>query len=172
MVHRFLLWIGFALCTLPLLAAVGSSPCAADSSARQLDFWLGDWSVGTTEAPNTGHSKVSLALDGCLVSETWASDGTDHKGENVMAYNRDDKTWRGLFIDNRGRVHALRGVVTAMAVEFQGPSRDESGKMILTKVKIVRLSHDHVEQIWQKSSDNGASWTTDVRMQYARKKPN
>ena len=158
------------LAALPMFAASGPSPCAANSEARQLDYWLGDWSVGTPEAPNTGHSKVSISLDKCLLTESWGSDTSNHQGENALAYNPEDKTWYGLFVDNRGRVHALKGVVTAGSAEFQGPSRDANGKVVLNKVKVVRVKHDSVEQIWQKSSDNGASWTTDVQMQYLRKR--
>jgi hypothetical protein len=158
------------LLALPALAADSSSPCAANSEARQLDYWLGDWSVGTPGSPNTGHSKVFLSLDKCLLTESWGSDTTNHQGENVLAYNPEDKTWYGLFVDNLGRVHALKGAIRPGSAEFAGPSRDANGK-VLNKVKVVRVNQDNVEQIWQKSSDNGASWTTDVRMQYARKRP-
>lgn len=159
------------LAAAPIFAAAGPSPCAATAAARQLDYWLGDWTVGTAQAPNTGHSKVSLSLDRCLLSESWGSDTSNHQGENALAYNPDDKTWHGLFVDNRGRVHALKGAVTPGSAEFQGPGRDEKGQAVLTKVKVVRVNQDHVEQIWQSSADNGASWTTDVRMQYSRKRP-
>jgi hypothetical protein len=167
MCNRFLFMI---LAALPVFAASGPSPCAANPEARQLDYWLGDWSVGTTSAPNTGHGKVFLSLDKCLLTESWGSDTTNHQGENSMAYNPEDKTWYGLFVDNRGRVHALKGAVTPGSAEFTGPSRDENGKVVLNKVKVVRVNQDNVEQIWQKSSNNGASWTTDVRMQYSRKR--
>src|SRR5579863_39805 len=91
------------LAALPAFSASGPSPCASNPEARQLDFWLGDWSVGTKQAPNTGHSQVSLALDKCLVTESWGSDTSNHQGENAIAYSPDDKTWHGLFVDNRGR---------------------------------------------------------------------
>jgi len=158
------------LAALPAMAAPAPTPCGSNSDARQLDYWLGDWSVGTPGAPNTGHSKVFLSLDKCLLTESWGSDTSNHQGENAMAYNPDDKTWHGLFVDNRGRVHLLKGRVAPGSAEFQGASRDESGNANLTKVKIVRVNRDNVEQIWQKSSDNGASWSTDVRMQYSRKR--
>jgi len=157
------------LAALPAFAASGPSPCASNSDARQLDYWLGDWTVGTATAPNTGHSEVSLSLDKCLLTESWGSDTTNHQGKNAIAYNPEDKTWYGLFVDNHGRVHALKGTVTPGSAEFMGPSRDENGKIVLNKVKIVRVNQDNVEQVWQKSPDNGASWTTDVRMLYARK---
>ena len=157
--------------TLPLLAEAGAGACTTGPSARLLDYWLGDWSVGAPGSPDTGHSRVSLSLDKCLMIESWGSNTSDHNGENALAYNSDDKIWYALFADNRGRVHALQGSVVRGAVEFTGPSRDAKGAAELTKVKIVRVTNDEVEQIWEKSHDQGASWTPDFRMVYSRKKP-
>jgi hypothetical protein len=168
MMNRILLVI---LLAAPAFAASGPSPCAANLEARQLDYWLGEWSVGTAGAPNTGHSKVSISLDKCLFNERWGSDTTSHAGENALAYSSEDSTWYALFVDNQGRVHALKGAVKSGLAEFEGPGSNEKGQKILTKVKVVRVSQDNVEQIWQKSSDGGATWNTDVRMQYSRKRP-
>jgi hypothetical protein len=38
-------------------------------------------------------------------------------------------------------------------------------------VKVVRVNADNVEQIWEKSPDNGATWATEFSMHYSRKKP-
>jgi hypothetical protein len=155
--------------TLPLLAEAGTAACAATGSARLLDYWLGDWAVASPGSQDTGHSKVSVSLDKCLMIESWGSDTSDHRGENALAYNSEDKTWYGLFADNRGRVHTFKGSVISGAAEFTGPSRNEKGVEVLSKVKIVRVTDRQVEQIWQKSQDQGTSWTTDFRMIYSRK---
>jgi hypothetical protein len=42
--------------------------------------------------------------------------------------------------------------------------------MIVNRVRIVRIGPDKVEQIWEKSSDHGATWTTEFRGEYSRKK--
>jgi hypothetical protein len=38
------------------------------------------------------------------------------------------------------------------------------------RVRVVRVNADNVEQIWEKSSDHGASWVIDFKMEYVRKK--
>jgi hypothetical protein len=106
-----------------------------------------------------------------LIVERWGSDTTNHQGENYLAYSSEDKTWHGLFLDNRGRVHVFQGTVTPGSAELNGPSRDANGKTVLNRVKVVQLTVDHVEQIWDKSLDNGVSWTTEFRMEYLRKRP-
>ncbi len=157
-------WIG-----LPL-RAFSAGPCSTHSASRQLDYWVGDWKVaGPGAAPNAA-SKVYLTLDECLVVESWDG-GRGHKGQNVFAYNLDDNIWDGMFTDNRGRVHVfINGKVELGSAEFSGTSRGENGEAVLDRVKIVRISADKVEQIWEKSSDNGATWVTEFRGEYSRSK--
>jgi hypothetical protein len=155
----------------PAMAADGAAPCTASTDARQLDYWLGDWAVASPGLAGKGHSSVHLSLDKCLVTESWGSDTSNHDGENTLAYNAEDKSWYGLFVDNHGRVHMMKGTVTPGSAELQGPAQDENGRAVLKKVRIVRVNTDTVEQIWEKSVDNGSSWTTDFKMEYLRRKP-
>ena len=156
------------LCFFFLAASIASAAetasCAANAAARQLDYWIGNWAVSSPDAPGKGHSKVAVALDQCLLIESWGSDTSAHNGENTLAYNAADNTWYGLFVDNHGRVHSFRGSAAAL----QGPAVDESGKAILKRVRIVRDTADKVEQIWEKSTDNGSTWVAEFRMDYSR----
>lgn len=146
-------------------------PCSASSESRQLDFWLGTWNITYSGAPGGSTSTVKLALDRCEVVESW-EDAQGHKGENRFAYNYENKTWRGMFADNRGHVHVFTdGKVTGGSAEFSGPSRDPDGHTTLHRIRVTRANPDKVDQIWEKSSDNGATWTTVFRGQYSRKNP-
>ncbi|MGC1969123.1 MAG: hypothetical protein WA673_21860 [Candidatus Acidiferrales bacterium] len=160
----------FCLAPQRTFAAADSASCSDNPDVRLLDFWLGDWIVTYPGASGGGAGKVSLALDKCLVIESWES-GTGLQGENVFAYNSEDKNWQGLYADNHGRVHVFTGKVTPGAAEFRGPSRGPGGKPVLNRIKLVRLSHDKVEQSWEKSADNGKTWTTEFRGEYTRKHP-
>src|SRR5579859_4649862 len=122
-------------------AAVDAGPCATNSESRQLDFWLGDWTVTYPGMPGSASSKVSLDLDHCLLVESW-----------------DDKSWHGMFADNQGRVHVFEGKVEAGVAEFAGPSRGADGQAVLNRIKVVRLAGNKVEQSWEKSRDNGVTW--------------
>ena len=148
-------------------AADGPSPCMSNPAARQLDYWLGDWSVDD----GRGRSDVHLSLDKCQMVETWASNTTDHRGENTIAYNSEENIWYGLFVDNHGRAHMFSGTVSNGSAEFQGPGRNENGAAVLKRVRVVRVNAQRVDQIWEKSADKGASWTTDFKMEYLRKTP-
>jgi hypothetical protein len=150
--------------------ATDAGPCA-DAAHRQLDYWLGDWAVTAPGSAPNASSKVHLELDGCAVVENWDG-GRGHIGENVMAYSADDHGWHGLFLDNKGRVHVfVDGKVEAGSAEFSASSRAEDGTTVLNRVRIVRISADKVEQLWEKSSDHGATWSTEFQGEYSRRKP-
>jgi hypothetical protein len=89
----------------------------------------------------------------------------------MFAYSSDDKSWHGMFVDNQGRVHILEGKVAAGAAEFTGPSSGPDGRTVLNRIKVARLAANKVEQSWEKSTDNGVTWTMEFRGDYSRKEP-
>jgi YVTN family beta-propeller protein len=150
------------------LAVSGPDSCATNSANRQLDYWLGDWTIGSGGSPGNAHSTVTLSLDKCLVVENWDG-GRGHNGENVFGYSADDKSWYGMFADNEGRVHVFTsGKVASGTAEFEGSSRGPNGERVLNRVKVMRLDPNKVEQTWEKSTDNGAHWNVVFRGEYSR----
>jgi hypothetical protein len=160
----------FSLAASSALAAVDSGPCSANSESRQLDFWLGDWTVTYPGMPGSAASQVSLDLDKCLLIESWDG-GKGHSGKNMFAYSADDKSWHGIFADNEGRVHVFEGKVAPGSAEFTGPSRGSDGQAVLNRIRVVRVSPNKVEQTWEKSTNNGVAWTTVFSGEYSRKNP-
>lgn len=160
----------FSLAAISVSAAADSGPCSTNSESRQLDFWIGDWTVTYPGMPGSATSKVSLALDQCLLTESW-NGGKGHSGMNMFAYSSDDKSWHGMFADNEGRVHIFEGKVAPGSAEFFGPSTGPEGQAVLNRIRIVRVSPNKVEQTWEKSTDKGAAWTTVFRGEYSRKNP-
>jgi hypothetical protein len=173
--HRRLISILLAIACFCLAApsaalAQDSPACAVNPESRQLDFWLGDWTVSYPGMSATSSSEVHLSLDKCLVVESWVG-SKGHTGENMFAYSSDDKSWHGMFADNEGRVHVFEGKVAQGSAEFTGPSRGPNGEAVLNRIKIVRLSDNNVKQTWEKSHDNGATWSMEFQGDYARKQP-
>ena len=149
-------------------ALAAETPASLDPESRQFDFWLGDWAITNPNGSNEASSRVYLALGQYLLVENW-DDGRGHKGENLFAYSADDKTWHGMFADNHGRVHVFTGKVTTGLAEFYGPSRGSAGESVLNRIRVVRLAPDKVEQSWEQSTDNGASWAAVFKGEYSRK---
>jgi hypothetical protein len=152
-------------------AAADADSCGANSANRQLDYWLGNWKVGPAGSPGDAHSSVTLSLDKCLVVENW-NGGRGHRGQNVFGYSADDKSWYGMFADNEGRVHVFsHGKVADGTAEFEDTGRGPNGQSILNRVKVIRVNPNKVEQTWEKSSDNGATWNVVFRGEYSHANP-
>jgi hypothetical protein len=156
------------------LIAIGKPPAIAaedtivNQESRQFDFWLGDWAIANPSGSTDATSRVYLALGQYLLVESW-DDGKGHKGENLFAYSSDDKSWHGMFADNQGRVHVFTGKVTQGLAEFYGPSRGPKGEAILNRIRVVRIAADKVEQSWDQSADNGASWKAVFKGEYSKR---
>ena len=149
-------------------AATASDSCTSNPANRQLDYWLGNWKIGAEGSSGNAHSTVTLSLDKCLVVENWDG-GRGHRGQNVFGYSGDDKSWYGMFADNKGRVHVFTsGKVADGRAEFEGTSRGPNGESILNRVKVIRLNPNKVEQTWEKSNDHGATWNVVFRGEYSR----
>jgi hypothetical protein len=161
---------GLALATNGFAAPAVDS-CATNSANRQLDYWLGNWKIGAEGSSGNAHSTVTLSLDKCLVVENWDG-GRGHYGQNVVGYSADDRNWYGMFADNEGRVHVFTsGKVADGTAEFEGTSRGSNGESVLNRVKVIRLNPNKVEQIWEKSNDNGVTWNVAFRGEYSRVNP-
>ena len=169
------LQLGAVLALLAIAAALpahaATTTCSTNSEIRQLDYWLGTWTVSAPGSADTSTARVSLSLDHCLFTENW-DNGKGHAGQDMFAYSPDDNSWHGMFADNEGRVHLFdRGKVAAGTAEFEGPSRGPQGEAVLNRVKLVRVSPNKLQQTWEKSTDNGATWNTIFRGEYSRKTP-
>lgn len=163
----------FAFCTFAAPgahAAPDPAACSSNQGSRQLDFWLGNWTVSRADGQPTGSSNVSLFLDKCMILERWEGK-MDHKGETIFAYSFEDQSWHGMFADNEGRVHVFEGKVKDGKAEFEGPSRGPNGEPILNRVRLIRESPDKLEQTWEKSADGGKTWTAVYQGEYSRRRP-
>ena len=151
--------------------AAGADSCAANSANRQFDYWLGNWKIGSGGATGNARSTVTLSLDKCLIVESWDG-GRGHHGQNIFGYSADDKSWYGMFADNEGRVHVFTsGKVADGTAEFGGTSRGPNGESILNRMKVIRFNPNQVEQTWEQSNDNGATWKVVFRGEYLRANP-
>ncbi len=172
-VRKILSLLALFLCVVVVpgaFAANGPGTCATNPESRQLDFWVGDWTISSPGASSNSTSTVSLSLDSCVITESWDG-GKGHRGENIFAYSSGDQGWRGLFVDNEGRAHAfVDGKISAGTAEFLGPSRGPNGEEVLNRIRVVRLGPDKVEQTWDKSTDKGTTWSPVFRLEYSRKK--
>jgi hypothetical protein len=153
----------------PALGATG--PCADQTETRQLDYWLGHWATAGGDGAPGNTSSVSVSLEKCLFIEH-CQNGKGHQSEKMFAYDAEAKNWTGMFADNEGRVHIfVDGKVSSGTAEFHRPSRGPKGEAELNRLRVARVATDKIEETWEKSTDNGRTWTRVYRAEYSRATP-
>jgi hypothetical protein len=161
----------FGACLTPAAFGAGESDsCSTNAESRQLDYWLGNWTMPNADG-GSNTSKVYLSLDKCVFVEHWEN-GKGHVTEKMLAYSPEDKNWYGWFADNQGRVHIFSdGKVASGTAQFHGSSHGPNGETVLNRLNVVRVSPNKVEETWEKSTDNGVHWTIAYRAEYSRVNP-
>src|SRR6185503_8968589 len=96
----------------------------------------GDWVVlaGTDTA---GTNQVTLEESGCVVHEHWigSKGGT---GQSFNFYDRADRKWHQLWIDNRGVVLRLSGDYADGGLRFTGETLSPNGTRVLQRLSFTR----------------------------------
>jgi hypothetical protein len=133
-----------------------------------LDFWLGSWVVTWT---NGGHgtNTISRILDGRVIEESF--DGADAestlKGRSLSVRDALDGRWRQTWVDSSGSYLDFTAVVVDGRIAFQ---RDATirGVRVAQRMVWLDVTADAFRWQWQRSRDNGATWTTVWEIDYRR----
>lgn len=148
-------------------APTGARPSCAAPEHRQLDFWVGDWNV-TMRGQQAGTNVVTLEEGGCLVHEHWTgSEGGT--GQSFNFYNRDDRAWHQLWVSNSGAVLDLTGHFADGTLTYVGQGRKPDGTVLRHRLSFHPEADGTVRQLWEVSSDGGATWTTNFDGVYTKR---
>ncbi|MFO1312583.1 MAG: hypothetical protein U1F41_11030 [Burkholderiales bacterium] len=129
------------------------APCGAPEH-RQFDFWLGDWEVRGPAGKVVGQNTIASIHRGCVLLESWKGEG-GVTGSSFNVYDPDRKKWRQTWVDSSGGILDLEGafangrMVLASAPDSKGTT---------SRITWERLPDGRVRQIWETSSDGGATW--------------
>ena len=135
--------------------------CAASDLYKQLDFWVGEWTVHVGE-DQVGQNRIEKALDGCIVFEHWtASDGNEGKSLFFVDY---DRRWVQVWVTDQAM--APGGVKEKVmvddppdgAVRFQGVIRHQAADPWLDRTTLTPLENGEVRQVIEISRDGGETW--------------
>lgn len=149
------------------------SPCAHSTENRQFDFWLGEWSVVTTQgATPAGDSKIELILGDCVVQENWTSGGnTGYSGKSYNIYNAALKRWEQYWVDNAGgNIFFYGGLKDGVMDYWTDEIPQADGKKLKRHLQFIKLGPDTVRQFSRGSNDDGKTWFVEYDFTYNRKK--
>jgi hypothetical protein len=166
--HSRILYFLLFLCTpTAILQAQNSKPCQSQE-AKQFDFWVGEWQASWDGGQ--GVNNISKILGGCVIFEEF--NGTPSSqliGKSFSVYNSRTGNWQQTWVDNSGGY-----------LDFIGNWQDD--KMILSRSVVIKgvktiqrmvwynISDDTFDWNWEKSIDNGNTWTISWKIHYTREK--
>lgn len=138
--------------------------CELNPPFRQLDFWLGSWTVSASSGPELGASEVTRDLNGCLIEENFATP-KGYRNRSFMFFDFDDNAWFRTFADENGEYVMLSGNFDGDALVLTGADIAPDGRELELRVTIAPSSNG-VLQTWEISHDGGTSWRTDLTLDY------
>lgn len=148
--------------------AQGQQGCVAPEY-RQFDFWVGSWSVTNPTGKVVGTNRIESILGGCVLQEHWRdSNGGD--GTSLNMWNAADSTWRQVWMNDGGNLLELKGKLIGKEMVLFGtrPTPGQAGGLTTDRVTWTPLPNGTVRQLWESSTDGGATWTTAFDGTYAR----
>jgi len=168
--HKILL---LALLAVGLALRAAAEPPAAppaDCSApeyRALDFKLGSFAVTGGGGQPAGESTVESALGGCLLVEHWKGALSGY-GRATMFYDRRQGLWHKVFVTDDGETMYLTGTRQGDSVVFMG-ANDFDVFSGVHRMSWSPLPAGGVRQVWELSTDGGATWKLVHEGLYARR---
>jgi tetratricopeptide (TPR) repeat protein len=147
-------------------------PCAYTPENRQFDFWLGEWSVATTQgAIPSGDSKIELILEDCVVQENWKSLNGPYSGKSYNIFNQSLKRWEQYWVDNvGGNIFFYGGLKDGVMDYWTDDLPQSDGTHLKRHLQFIPLTPDKVRQFSQGSTDAGKTWHVEYDFTYSRKK--
>lgn len=168
-------WIALFVCCglLPLNASCqGSSqaapaPCSQEEH-RAFDFWVGDWVVTNLDGAELGRNTIELTEGGCLLVENWTS-AQGGTGKSMNYWDPAEKLWKQVWVSTNGSVgHFNGGLMREGVMVLEGDMLSADGSALLLKGTWTLQNDGRVRQLFEQSTDKGATWSTWFDGYYAK----
>jgi hypothetical protein len=145
------------------------SPCVG-AAFHAFDYWVGHWVVRDAKGAVVGHSHVSSVSDGCAVLEQW-TDASGGTGTSINFFTPADSTWRQVWVGGGGLILHLEGNPNAGVMALEDSRKTRTGAAVMDRIRWIPRDSGRVEQLWETSTDGGASWKASFQGFYVPVKP-
>ncbi len=135
---------------------------------RQLDFWVGTWTVLNARGEAIGNAFVTKDEAGHLITEKWRSFGRD-TGTGISFFDPSSKTWKQTWVDSSGSVSSFAGSMQDGVMLFTGETVFATGRKVLSSSSLQPTEPDRVTLVMKHSPDNGTTWNEVFRGTYVRR---
>lgn len=147
-----------------------SKPCDGEAF-RRFDFWVGEWNV-TNNGQFVGTNTIERISNGCALLESWV-DGNGVPGHSINFYDPHADRWKQTWVGGGGLILEFVEVDEAdyggASMRFVATTHDAQGTASLQRMSFWVNDDSSVRQLFESSSDEGATWTTSFDGRYVRK---
>jgi hypothetical protein len=164
---------GYAQVTAPPVPAAATAPATppgcTSAESRQLDFWVGHWSVSPKAAPTrkTATSLIEKLYSGCAIRENWMP-LHGGAGGSLSSYLPGKNVWQQLWVDSSGSWVTFTGGWDGHAMVLEGVWPVPGHPQQKTRMSYRLLSDGTVEQSGVTSDDEGKTWQPGFDLIYTR----
>ena len=133
-----------------------------------LDFWVGDWTLTWADG-GRGTNRIERVADGRVILETFeghSPSGSLH-GVSLSVREGDSGPWRQTWADSSGGYLDLVGVEVDGCLAFERRT-EMDGQRVIQRMVWLDRAPSGFRWRWQRSTDEGAMWTTGWEIQYRR----
>jgi hypothetical protein len=150
--------------------AAPAAPAGCNSvESRQLDFWIGHWSVSPKAAPNhkVATSLIEKLYSGCAIRENWMPLKSG-AGGSLSSYLPDKRGWQQIWVDSSGSWVTFTGGWNGNAMVLEGVWPVPGHPQQRTRMSYRLLPDSTVEQSGVTSDDEGKTWQPGFDLIYTR----
>ena len=94
-------------------------PSCEGENYRAFDFWLGEWSVTSTDGTFLGNNSITSAENGCLILENWTS-ATGGTGQSYNYVDPGSGLWRQVWVSQAATIDYEGGPTQDGGIRLQG----------------------------------------------------
>jgi hypothetical protein len=145
---------------------------------RDFDFWVGAWDVvvrappapGKEWAEAKGVNRIESTYGGCVIEEhfTAAGPGAPWAGHSVSLFQAGK--WRQTWVDDSGSYLAFTGGWDGKQLELRGEPQEKAGVRTVMRMVYSDIAPDRLHWSWERSVDDGRSWTPAMTVDYKRRR--
>ena len=145
-------------------------PCLTSNDARHFDFWIGNWDV-YLEDVKVGENFITKAQGGCAIHENYVTERI-YAGQSINYFDPIDQKWHQHWVGSSGDVYNYIEIDRGPdMLQFLSDFKDPfTGEISLSRLTFTKNADDTVSQVFESSTDKGATWSKSFDGKYIRKK--
>lgn len=160
-------------------ATTNAKPCA-EAEHRQMDFWVGEWTLALRARTSidsndwtdaNGTNRITSTLHDCVIEERFEADGPGPAwaGHSVSQLVASDGKWHQTWVDDQGGYITLVGTKEGADIVLVAPPRIiASGATQQMRMVYTDIKPDSLTWRWEGTRDAGKTWQPTLVIAYTR----